>query len=127
MSADYRVYPNPQAAPGAGAYGQAGQATHPGMAPQYPGYGAYPAPGQGYYYGYGAPAQSPSLLNDRFLKGLVIGAAATYLLTNDSVQHAAIKTAVKAWSMMQGGVEELKERFKDAEAELRVAEAAGDE
>jgi hypothetical protein len=31
---------------------------------------------------------------------------------------------VQAWSSLQGGVEELKERFQDAEAELRAAEAA---
>jgi hypothetical protein len=69
------------------------------------------------------PQQSSSLLsftNDRFLKGLLIGAAAAYLLTNESVQRTAIKGAVKAWSLMQGGVEELKERFHDAEAEIRA-------
>ncbi|WP_239056493.1 hypothetical protein [Wenzhouxiangella limi] len=59
---------------------------------------------------------------DRFVKGLLIGAAATYLLTNEQVQRAAIKSSVKAWSTLQGGVEELKERFQDAEAELRLAE-----
>jgi len=68
------------------------------------------------------PAGSSASSRDRFVKGLMIGAAATYLLTNDSVQRAAIKSAVKAWSTLQGGVEELKERFQDAEAELRLAE-----
>jgi hypothetical protein len=112
--------------PGAGAMGQA----------QGPGMGAM-AQGQGYYaqgmahpaYAYYPPhyqQQSSSLFgfaNDRFLKGLVIGAAAAYLLTNESVQRTAIKGAVKVWSLLQGGVEELKERFHDAEAEIR-AEAA---
>jgi hypothetical protein len=94
------------------------------------GYGAsYPA---AYYQG-AAPhpqvqyqAQTPffNFSNDRFLKGLLIGAAATYLLTNESVQRGAIKGAVKVWSMLQGGVEEIKERFHDAEAEIRAAEAA---
>jgi hypothetical protein len=75
---------------------------------------------------YGQPMYNPyyqqqnsSLFNDRFLKGLLIGAAAAYLLTNESVQRTAIKGAVKAWSLLQGGVEELKERFHDAEAEIR--------
>ena len=57
-------------------------------------------------------------------KGLIIGAAATYLLTNENVQRAAIRGAVKAWTLVQGGVEELKERFQDAEAELRAAQMA---
>ena len=64
--------------------------------------------------------QQSSLFSDRFLKGLLIGAAAAYILTNESVQRTAIKGAVKAWSLMQGGVEEIKERFHDAEAELRA-------
>jgi hypothetical protein len=66
-----------------------------------------------------AQQQNSSLLNERFFKGLLIGAAAAYLLTNENVQRTAIKGAVKAWSLLQGGVEELKERFHDAEAEIR--------
>lgn len=75
--------------------------------------------GQPMYNPYYAQQQNSSLFNDRFLKGLLIGAAAAYLLTNESVQRTAIKGAVKAWSLLQGGVEELKERFHDAEAEVR--------
>lgn len=104
---------------------QQGPANPYGGAPQ------VPPMGQGHYgqqmsppmagYGYHQQA-SGSLLgftNDRFLKGLLIGAAAAYLLTNESVQRTAIKGAVKVWSLLQGGVEEMKERFQDAEAELR--------
>jgi hypothetical protein len=88
------------------------------------GYGGY-APFPPEYAYYGQPSSSfLNLGSDRFLKGLLIGAAATYLVTNESVQRAAIKGAVKAWTLMQGGVEELKERFQDAEAELRAAETA---
>jgi len=39
------------------------------------------------------------------------------------VQRTLIKGAVKAWSFVHGGVEEIKERFHDAEAELHAAEA----
>jgi hypothetical protein len=84
----------------------------------------------GYVQGMGYPVYAPhykqqnsSLLgfaNDRFLKGLLIGAAAAYLLTNENVQRTAIKGAVKVWSLLQGGVEEIKERFHDAEAEIRA-------
>ncbi|QTR49285.1 hypothetical protein [Candidatus Thiothrix anitrata] len=71
------------------------------------------------------PAPQASFLNERFVKGVLIGAAAAYILTNENVQRTAIKSAVKAWSLLQGGVEELKERFQDAEAEIRAE--AGDE
>lgn len=59
--------------------------------------------------------------NDRFMRGLLIGAAAAYLLTNEDVQRTVIKGAVKVWSTVQGGIEEAKERFRDAEAELQAA------
>ncbi|MCP5277761.1 MAG: hypothetical protein H6935_05280 [Thiobacillus sp.] len=97
-------------------------AYHQGMQVQ----GGY-AQGMGYpMYATHYPRQSSSLLgfaNDRFLKGLLIGAAAAYLLTNENVQRTAIKGAVKAWSLLQGGVEEMKERFHDAEAEIRAESA----
>ncbi len=131
MSAHYGSYPNPYAPQCGQAQGmlQGHQASAPAgysaMSPQEAAYYAY-ASQQGAPY-YAAQPTSPffNFTNDRFLKGLLIGAAATYLLTNEHVQRVAIKGAVKAWSMVQGGVEELKERFQDAEAELRAAEVAG--
>ncbi len=69
-----------------------------------------------------APAAQP-LLNANLVKGLAFGAVAAYLLTNEAVQQKAITGAVRIWSMMQGGVEEMKERFRDAEAELHAHQA----
>lgn len=60
--------------------------------------------------------------DERFLKGALVGAAVTFLLTNDSVQKNSIKSLVKIWSLLQGGVEEVKERFRDAEAEISAEE-----
>jgi hypothetical protein len=71
-----------------------------------------------------APAQPAlGLGSDRFVRGLFIGAAAAYLLTNEEVQRTVIKGAVKVWSSVQGGLEEAKERFRDAEAEIQAAAA----
>ncbi len=127
-----------------------GQAMHPSYAPQQAGM----MPASGYYAGYqpgyqqmpiapmatqpgiaamaasgqSTPATSSffNLGNDRFLKGLLIGAAAAYLLTNESVQRTAIKGVVKLWGGLQGGVEEIKERFHDAEAEIQASESHKD-
>ncbi|MGD9388603.1 MAG: hypothetical protein PVI87_10305 [Gammaproteobacteria bacterium] len=82
----------------------------------------------GYYPGAPAGMQPPApmpppIANTRFLKGAAIGALAAYLLSNPEVQQAAIRGAVKTWSLLQGGVEEMKERFRDAEAELHAASA----
>lgn len=56
--------------------------------------------------------------NTRYLKGFVVGAAATLLLTNSNVQKALVRTTVKLWSAVQGGVEEVKEQFQDIKAEM---------
>ncbi len=115
---------------------------YPGMGPQWAGFPpapigpwggfppvpAAPTPGAAaaaqpladhpHYHGL---AEAALNLNDNaFVKGLLIGAGATFLLTNDTVQRNIIAAAVKVWSTMQGGVEEMKERFRDAEAELHA-------
>ncbi|WP_238120864.1 MULTISPECIES: hypothetical protein [unclassified Xanthobacter] len=58
---------------------------------------------------------------DSLIKGLAVGAAAAYLLTNETAQRTIMRTAVQVWSFLQGGVEELKERLHDAEAEVAAA------
>lgn len=97
--------------------------------PQHPtpyGYSSYPGPGPlgSYPPGVQVPADGTSLGlgGQRFWTGALIGAAAAFLLTNESVQRATIKTAVKVWSLMEGGFEELKERFRDAQAEISAEE-----
>ncbi len=139
MSTAYQPYGNPQGYPmntGTGVPTAQGPAAWGQGAPTVGGYLAYasPHPGYGYAQGYTVmpgsaayPQQSQqqgaflNFGNDRFVKGLLIGAAATYLLTNESVQRTAIKAVVQVWSALQGGIEEAKERFHDAEAELNHA------
>lgn len=55
-----------------------------------------------------------------FLKGALIGAVATYLLTNEKAQKAIFKTVAKGTQMVQAGVEEMKERMEDAKAEMEA-------
>lgn len=55
--------------------------------------------------------------NGDFVKGALIGAAATFLLTNKSAQEAIFKTVGKGTEFVQAGIEELKERYEDAQAE----------
>ena len=135
MSIEYYPYPAYQPQPQQPGT-QGSQAAHggyyqTGAYPAAPGYAAYSVPPQGAVPPGAYPTQQSrpvfNFSNDRFLKGLLIGAAATYLLTNETVQRTAIKGAVKAWSFLQGGVEEIKERFQDAEAELHADEAGTEE
>lgn len=67
------------------------------------------------------------LTRPSFVKGALVGAVVAYLLTNEKVQQNAIKAAVKSWTLLQGGVEEMKERFRDAEAELHATNMGDEE
>ncbi|ANE34158.1 hypothetical protein CHL_0802 [Campylobacter hyointestinalis subsp. lawsonii CCUG 27631] len=55
-----------------------------------------------------------------FLKGVLIGAGLTYILTNENAQQAMFKAIIKATNLFQAGAEELKERFEDAKAEINA-------
>jgi hypothetical protein len=125
----YGYAPQGAVSPAGGTYGAVAHSPggHPLGAPMGMPMGAPMAmPMGGYAMANVAPASTDSsllssLTSSRFLKGLVIGGAAAYLLTNDQVQRAVIKGTVKVWTLVQGGVAELKERFQDAEAEIRAA------
>jgi hypothetical protein len=55
--------------------------------------------------------------NPSYVKGAVVGAAVTLLLTNPTVKKAIVKGVVGVWGTLQGGVEELKEQIRDVQAE----------
>lgn len=59
-----------------------------------------------------------------FWKGAILGAGVALIATNDTVQKAVVKTVSKGMAAASAGVEELKEKFEDAKAEVE-AEAAG--
>ncbi len=52
-----------------------------------------------------------------FITGLLAGTGATLLVTSPKVQNAVVRGAVAAWSAVVGGIEEIKERIRDAKAE----------
>ncbi|WP_454915873.1 hypothetical protein [Xanthobacter sediminis] len=131
------AYSAPQGAPQAGAPGNPQGPAQGGFPPGYPPPGFPPAgfpfaPGTGGQGGQtaaqGSQAQPGTGFNwhqhpaaDSLIKGLVVGAGAAYLLTNETAQRTILRTAVQVWSFLQGGVEELKERLHDAEAEVAAA------
>ena len=55
-----------------------------------------------------------------YVKGVVLGAAVTYLLTNPKVQRALIKGAVGLWATLLGGFEEVKEQIEDVKSEMSM-------
>ncbi len=56
----------------------------------------------------------------KFLLGALIGAAGAYLLTNENAQKNLFKAVAKGRELFQTGIEELKERFEDAKAEIQA-------
>ncbi len=108
---------------------------HPQQQAQYGGAAGYHAPAPQYAapaYGYGYPppqAQHDShsgvgsffdFRDERFVKGALTGAALTFVLTNESFQKNSLKSILKLWHMLQGGVEEMKERIQDLDAEIKA-------
>jgi len=59
-----------------------------------------------------------------FWTGAALGAGVALLMTSETVQKAVVKTVSKGIAAASAGVEELKEKFEDAKAEVE-SEAAG--
>lgn len=55
-----------------------------------------------------------------YVKGLILGAGLTYILTNPKVQRAMVKGAVALWTSVQGGFEEVKEQIQDIKSEMSM-------
>lgn len=55
-----------------------------------------------------------------FLKGVLLGAGAAYILSNPKAQETLFKAIIKGTSLLNAGIEELKERFEDVKAELEA-------
>ncbi len=70
------------------------------------------------------PQQQPNILgqinSNDFIKGALIGAGVTYLLTNENVQKAIMKTVARGVELFQSGIEEMKEKYEDAKAEIEA-------
>ncbi|RXJ67651.1 hypothetical protein CRV08_09785 [Halarcobacter ebronensis] len=59
---------------------------------------------------------------NKFLLGAVVGAVGAYLLTNENAQKAIFKTIAKGSALFSAGIEEMKERFEDAKAEMEASQ-----
>lgn len=92
---------------------------------QYPGYDPAQTAQGGYYPNAAYPQTSwtegwLAYDNPGYIKGLLLGAALAYLVTNPKVQRAVMKGAVTLWSTVQGGFEEVKEQILDIKSEMGV-------
>jgi hypothetical protein len=89
------------------------------------GYGSG-ALGAGLLKGLGLRGALPSRQTEQFLLGALIGAAATYVLSDPELRGKIMKGAMKLYTGVAGGLEEFKEQMADLKAETE-AEQAGRE
>ncbi len=66
----------------------------------------------------------PDDASEQFLVGLLIGAGAAYVLSDEQLRRQIIRYVVQTYGNIMGGFEELKEQVADIQAEIRVEQAA---
>ncbi|ENC6660015.1 hypothetical protein ABKY47_004550 [Aeromonas hydrophila] len=65
--------------------------------------------------------------SQQFLLGAALGATAAYILSNDEMREKIIRSAVRLYCDVSGGMAELKEQVADMQAELQAQEVSQDE
>lgn len=58
--------------------------------------------------------------SNQFLLGALLGATAAYVLSSDEMREKIVRSAVKLYTDIAGGMEELKEQVADIQAEMAV-------
>lgn len=106
---------------GADPYGAAGLGAMNGMGAM-PGMNA--APGMNNSFLHGLQGLVGSRHTEQFILGALLGAAAVYVLGDEEMRAKLVKTAMKLYSGVAGGFEEIKEQMADIKAEV-AAEQRG--
>jgi hypothetical protein len=74
---------------------------------------------------HGVSSFLPSRHTEQFLLGLVLGAGATWVLSDEELRGKLLKAGMKLYANVAGGFEEIKEQMADIRAEVE-AERHGD-
>ncbi|MCR6629144.1 MAG: YtxH domain-containing protein [Magnetospirillum sp.] len=77
-----------------------------------------PAAGQGAGVSGGLSGLLPARRSDQFLLGLALGAGAAYLLADEQLRGKIMKSGVKLYASLAGGLAEMKEQMADIQAEV---------
>lgn len=65
-------------------------------------------------------ASLTSSRTQQFVLGALLGAAATYVLSNEELRGKMMKSLVKFYAGMSSGFEEMKEQIADIQAEMQA-------
>lgn len=81
-------------------------------------------PGMNHNFLHGLQGLVGSRQTEQFILGALLGAAAVYVLGDEEMRAKLVKTAMKLYSGVAGGFEEIKEQMADIKAEV-AAEQRG--
>lgn len=65
----------------------------------------------------------PSRRSEQFLLGALLGAAATFVLSDEEMRGKMLRSGMKLYSGLTGGLEEMKEQMADIRAELEAEQS----
>lgn len=65
----------------------------------------------------------PGRPSEQFLVGALVGAAAAYVLSDAELRGKIIKSGLKLYGSLAGGLAEMKEQAADLQAELEAEQA----
>ncbi|MFT3960577.1 hypothetical protein [Propionivibrio sp.] len=80
--------------------------------------------GLGLLRGLGLPRGLGAGTTEQFVIGALLGAAAAYVLADEELRGKIMKSAMKLYTGLAGGVEEFKEQMADLKAEIEAEHGA---
>lgn len=100
-----------------GGYGAAEGQAYPGAA-----YGEKRdgTVGRGFLGNLGLPRGFGSGQTEQFVIGALLGAAAAYVLADEELRSKIMKSVMKLYAGLTGGIEEFKEQMADLKAEVEA-------
>lgn len=82
------------------------------------GFGAGNSLDKGILSGLGLPRGFASGQTEQFILGALLGAAGAYVFANEEIRARIVKSAMKLYAGLTGGIEEFKEQMADLKAEI---------
>ena len=84
------------------------------------GFGAGAPLGKGFLSGLGLPRGFASGQTEQFILGALLGGAAAYVLADEELRVKLVKSVMKLYAGLTGGIEEFKEQMADLKAEVEA-------
>ena len=84
------------------------------------GFGAGAPFGKGILSSLGLPRGFASGQTEQFILGALLGGAAAYVLADEDLRNKLVKSVMKLYAGLSGGIEEFKEQMADLKAEVEA-------